>query len=65
MLDKVPTDEFFLRRGCYISSMCNLCNTHVETSFHIFFEFDYAIKLWFWLADYLNQTLQFTSMDDI
>jgi hypothetical protein len=37
----------------------------VESSFHLFFECSYAIKLWSWLAGCLNFTIQFYSMDDI
>jgi hypothetical protein len=65
MHDKMPTDEKLMERGCAIPSMCNLCNNHVETSFHLFFECHYAIKLWSWLAGCLNVTLQFYSNDDI
>ncbi|CAJ2652437.1 unnamed protein product [Trifolium pratense] len=65
MHDKVPTDENLMLRGCSFPSMCNLCNNHVESSFHIFFECEFAIKLWSWLARCLNLVLQFTSMEDI
>jgi ribonuclease HI len=65
MHEKIPTDENLMTRGCEIPSMCNFCNNHVETSFHIFFECQFSIKLWSWLAGCLNLTLQFTSMDDI
>jgi hypothetical protein len=65
MHEKLPTDENLLTRGCAIPSMCNFCCSHVETSFHIFFECQFAIKLWSWLAGCLNLTLQFTSMEDI
>jgi ribonuclease HI len=65
MHEKVPTDENLMSRGCYIPSMCNLCKTQVETSFHIFFECSFAFKLWCWLAGCLNQSLQFSSMDDM
>ncbi|MCI08013.1 glycerol-3-phosphate dehydrogenase, partial [Trifolium medium] len=65
MHEKVPTDENLTRRGCYIPSMCSLCNRHQETSFHLFFECPFAIKLWCWLASCLNMTLHFSSMDDI
>jgi ribonuclease HI len=37
----------------------------VESSFHLFFECSYAIKLWSWLAGCLNFTIQFYSTDDI
>ncbi|KAK2430924.1 hypothetical protein QL285_029213 [Trifolium repens] len=65
MHEKMPTDENLMSRGCAISSMCNLCKTHVESSFHLFFECSYAIKLWSWLAGCLNFTIQFYSTDDI
>jgi hypothetical protein len=65
MHGKMPTDENLMARGCAIPSMCNLCNNQVESSFHLFFECQYAIKLWSWLAGCLNVTLQFYSMDDI
>ncbi|GAU35138.1 hypothetical protein TSUD_394640 [Trifolium subterraneum] len=42
-----------------------LCNKHVESSFHIFFDCEFAIKLWSWLAGCVNVTLQFTSMEDM
>ncbi|KAK2407625.1 hypothetical protein QL285_043228 [Trifolium repens] len=65
MHEKLPTNENLMTRGCVIPSMCNFCNKHVETSFHIFFECQFAIKLWSWLAGCLNFTSQFTSMEDI
>jgi hypothetical protein len=65
MHGKVPTDENLMTRGCFIPSMCNLCNSHVETSFHIFFECSYAIKLWSWLAGCINQVIHFSTMEDM
>jgi ribonuclease HI len=65
MHDKMPTDEKLMARGCSIPSMCSLCNNNAESSFHLFFECPYAIKLWSWLAGCLNVTLQFSSMEDI
>ncbi|CAJ2666577.1 unnamed protein product [Trifolium pratense] len=65
MHEKVPTEENLMIRGCAIPYMCNFCCRHVESSFHIFFECDYAIKLWSWLAGCLNLVLQFTSMEDM
>ncbi|GAU22345.1 hypothetical protein TSUD_106730 [Trifolium subterraneum] len=52
-------------RGCALPSMCNFCNKHAETSFHIFFECEFAVKIWSWFANCLNLVLQFTSMEDI
>ncbi|XP_045791752.1 uncharacterized protein LOC123886479 [Trifolium pratense] len=37
MLDKVPTDDKLMERGCCLPSMCSLCNTTFESSFHLFF----------------------------
>jgi ribonuclease HI len=65
MHGKLPTDENLLTRGCALPSMCNFCCKHVETSFHIFFECQFAVKLWSWFAGCLNTTLQFTSMEDM
>jgi hypothetical protein len=63
--DKIPTDDHLKSRGCYVPSMCNLCSNHEETSFHLFFECWFAIRLWSWLAGCLNLTLQFTNMEDM
>jgi hypothetical protein len=65
MHQKVPTDENLTSRGCVIPSMCNFCNAHSESSFHIFFECAFAVRLWSWLAGCLNITIQFSCMDDM
>jgi ribonuclease HI len=65
MHEKVPTDENLMSRGCYIPSMCNLCKTQVKISFHIFFDCSFAFKLWCWFACCFNQSLQFSSLDDM
>jgi ribonuclease HI len=65
MHGKVPTDDNLMARGCSIPSWCNLCNRHAETSFHIFFDCSFAIKLWSWFAGCINQVLQFTSLEDM
>jgi hypothetical protein len=36
--DRLPTDEKLQQRGCSIPSMCSLCSSCVESSFHLFFE---------------------------
>jgi hypothetical protein len=65
MHQKMPTGENLMIRGCALPSMCNLCNSHIESSFHIFFECSFAIRLWSWLAGCLNITIQFTCMEDM
>lgn len=65
MHDKVPTDEKLMERGCNLPSMCSLCSMHSETSFHLFFECNFAFNLWCWLASVLDTNLHFQSMEDI
>jgi hypothetical protein len=65
MHDKVPTDEQLLLRGCCIPSMCSLCNKFAESTIHLFFECEFANKLWSWLANCLNLNLHFSSLEDM
>jgi ribonuclease HI len=65
MHEKMPTDENLMTRGCAIPSMCNLCSKQVETTFHLFFQCDFARILWSWFAGCLNLTIQFTTMEDM
>jgi len=46
MYDKLPTDDNLMARGCILPSMCFLCSNSLETSFHLFFECPFAIRLW-------------------
>jgi hypothetical protein len=59
------TDDNLLIRGCFLPSLCSLCKCHCETLFHLFFECNFAIGLWCWLATSLGITIHFQSMDDI
>lgn len=65
MHNKLSTDEKLMERGCCIPSMCSLCHSSVESSFHLFFECPYSIKLWCWLASILNMNLYFQAVDEI
>jgi hypothetical protein len=65
MNNKIPTDDNLMLRGCVLPSMCSFCKMNVESTFHIFFECDYAIRLWSWLANILNMVMQFTPMEDM
>ncbi|GAU48769.1 hypothetical protein TSUD_406120 [Trifolium subterraneum] len=65
MLDKVPTDDKLIERGCNLPSMCSLCNIHSETLFHLFFQCSFSFQIWCWLASVLDVTLHFSSMTDI
>jgi ribonuclease HI len=65
MHNKMPTDENLKLRGCCLPSMCSLSCKHAESSFHIFFECEFAVYLWSWLANCLDMVLQFYTMDDM
>ncbi|GAU51630.1 hypothetical protein TSUD_414540 [Trifolium subterraneum] len=65
MHGKVPTDENLKISGCSLPSMSSLCCKSEESSFHIFFECEFAIKIWSWFANCLDMVLQFTSMEDM
>lgn len=63
--DKLPTDEKLIQRGCNIPSMCSLCYSCAETSFHLFFECRFAFRIWCWFASILDSTLHFQTIEDI
>ncbi|GAU32780.1 hypothetical protein TSUD_152280 [Trifolium subterraneum] len=63
--DKIPTDEKLMTRGCNLPSMCSLCCTTAESTFHLFFSCQFAFNLWCWLATILNLTIQFQCMEDL
>jgi len=65
MHGKILIDENLMARGCNISSMCNLCCNHVESSYHILFSCPYVLKLWSWLASVLNMHFSFTCLEDV
>lgn len=65
MHNKISTDENLLSRGCALPSMYLNCNKTFESSFHLFFECDFARKLWCWFAGILNINIQFASLEDI
>lgn len=63
--NKVPTDENLKQRGCSFPSICNLCYKHEESSFHLFFNCEYSIRIWSWLASCLNLSLNFSCLEDV
>ena len=58
MHDKLSTDKNLKSLGCNIPSMCSSLTNCTESTFHLFFECSFALKLWSWLATMLNTTLQ-------
>ncbi|KAK2444753.1 hypothetical protein QL285_015757 [Trifolium repens] len=65
MHNKVPTDENLMLKGCALPFICCFCKKHGESSFHMFFDCEFAIKIWSWFANSINLVLQFTTMDDM
>ena len=65
MHNKLPSDENLLFRGCYFPSMCSVCKSCSETTYHLFFECAFALNLWAWFGSILNSSIQINSMDDI
>lgn len=57
MHNKMPTNENLMIRGCNLSSMCSSCQACAETTFHLFSECPFAIKMWSWIASLLNKPL--------
>jgi len=64
-MDKLPTDEHLIERGCNLPSMCSLCLKHSESSFRLFFECLYSKHIWRWFASVMNCNLHFHDVDDI
>ncbi|GAU44578.1 hypothetical protein TSUD_139510 [Trifolium subterraneum] len=54
MHDKIPTDEKLMERGCSLPSLCSLCLSCSENTFHLFFECSFAFTLWCWLTSVLD-----------
>jgi ribonuclease HI len=65
MHEKLPTDENLRLRGCSFPSVCNLCFKEAESSFHLFFQCPYAVKIWVWLSKTINLNLHFNSVEEI
>jgi hypothetical protein len=59
---KIPTDANLSLRGCYMPSMCSMCNKHQETADHIFLHCTFALSLWNWLQNILNVNIDLTSI---
>ncbi|CAJ2668044.1 unnamed protein product [Trifolium pratense] len=65
MQDKIPTDDKLMERGCSLPSICSLCHICSESTFHLFFECNFEVNLWRWLASILGKALHFQSLEDI
>lgn len=65
MHDKLSTDKNLKIRGWNIPSIYSFCMNCTESTFHLFFDCSFALKLWSWLATMLVTTLQFTTIHDI
>jgi len=58
-MGKLPTDDMLAQRGCYLPSICSLCQTCAETQLHLFFDCPYSLRIWNWLAVTLDTPLHF------
>jgi len=65
MFGKLPIDDNLASRGCHLPSVCSLCHSNSETSFHLFFECCYVMHTWSWFASIINKTFNFQSMQDV
>lgn len=65
LLNKLPTDDNLVRRGCQLPSICNLCGLHQETAVHLFIHCPFATKLWSWFASIINLNCSFDSYMNI
>ncbi|CAJ2644894.1 unnamed protein product [Trifolium pratense] len=54
MHNRLPTDDLFSRRGCYIVSKCDLCGEAAETIHHIFCDCCFSKDIWHWFASVLS-----------
>ena len=48
--NKIPTDDNLIARGQHLTSICNLCLKHSESSHHLMFECSFAYNIWRWLS---------------
>jgi len=65
MHDRVPTDDKLRERGCSLASVCSNYLSAGESTIHLFFQCNYACKLWSWFSSLLNINLQFADLVDI
>ncbi|KAF1898214.1 hypothetical protein Lal_00032980 [Lupinus albus] len=61
----MPTYDNLQKRGCHLASMCSNCNTHVETSSHLFLTCPFVVKLWDWLGSIFNIHINTSPIDSI
>jgi len=64
LLDKMPTDDQLIKRGCSIPSICSLCTLSSETSSHLFLECNFAAQIWNWLSGVFNCNINLSSFSD-
>lgn len=57
-----PTDEQLHCRGCTLVSICSLCGRATESFDHLFFHCSFASRLWTWLGDILQTSIDQSSM---
>jgi len=53
-----------MERSCNRPSICSLCLIHEETSFHIYFEYNFTVRLWNCLFTTININIHYMSLDN-
>jgi hypothetical protein len=61
---KLPTDDNLVMRGCSLPSMCNLCESEIETNNHLFMTCSFAQNILNWLGSCLNVNCHFNELNE-
>lgn len=54
MHNKIPCDSNMKLRGCCLPSICSICKTHDDSTYHIFFTCNLAAAIWAWFINLFN-----------
>lgn len=57
----MPTDTKLAFRGCHLPSMCSLCKHFIENDLYQLIDYPFSVKLWNWLKNTINQSIDFSS----
>lgn len=63
--NKLPTDDNLSTRGCYLPSMCSLCNSSTKTTYHLLLHYSFANSIWQWHISLLNTNCNFSLISEV